>query len=306
MLRRIGRTALLLFALLPMLAEAAIARIDIVVSPNNTNLLDMAGGIEHALSQRWPNLSVKIAHSDNYAITDTQTTLIVAIGDGMLPWLSTHAGEFPFSLAFYVNSAAFGDINKADGKTSALYRDQPLSRQLELAKLLVPNLQRAAIIHSPSVVLGNLDSLERNSRVRIANATLRSDNDWAKILAQLMRDNDVLLGIDDPQIYNSNTIRSILLTTYRHGKVLIGPSRPFVNAGSLASCYTASDQYLQQLLTMIATTLQEQRVPRPQFPKAYRVAVNPQVAASLGLNLPNEVALTTMLQRKLGECGDDC
>ena len=100
MLRRIGRTALLLFALLPMLAEAAIARIDIVVSPNNTNLLDMAGGIEHALSQRWPNLSVKIAHSDNYAITDTQTTLIVAIGDGMLPWLSTHAGEFPFSLAF--------------------------------------------------------------------------------------------------------------------------------------------------------------------------------------------------------------
>jgi ABC-type uncharacterized transport system substrate-binding protein len=297
---------MLLLMALPVLADAVVARIDIVVPANNPNLADMAGGIEHALTQRWPNIPVTVARNDNYSPSDAANTLVVAMGDSNLPWLFRTAPQYAYALAFNVNSALFNNGERRDNKITALYRDQPLVRQLHLAKLLIPNLQRAATIHSAGISYGNIEQLQRNSGVQITDAILDTNIDWAKTLSQLMRDNDVLVGVDDPRIYNSENIRSILLTTYRHGKVLIGPSRPFVNAGSLASCYTASEQYLQQLLTMVAAIVQEHRVPRAQFPKAYRVAVNTQVAASLGWNIPDEKVLTAMLLAQLGECGDGC
>lgn len=307
MLKRILSIILLLWAALPALADGAIARIDIVVPANNSNYADIAGGIKHALAQKLPSLPVTIASNDTYATgTDSQNVLVIAIGDASLPWLFANAERFHFALAFLVNSKIFNERERNNSKISALYRDQPLGRQLQLAKLIVPNLQRAAIIHSADIALTNIEQLQREANIQIIDTAFDNTTDWAKTLAQLMRENDVLLGIEDPQIYNSENIRSILLTTYRHGKVLIGPSRPFVNAGSLASCYTASDQYLQQLLAMITTIAQEHRLPRPQFPKAYRVAVNSQVAASLGFKIPDENALTVLLQQRLGDCADGC
>lgn len=305
MLTRIFLISMLLMAL-PAMADAVVARIDIVIPANNPNLADMAGGIEHALTQRWPNIDVNISRNDNYVANDAANTLVIALGDSNLPWLFRNAPQFGAALAFHVNSMLFNKPERRDNKTTALYRDQPLLRQLELAKLLIPNLHRAATVHSGDINLSGIEQLQRNSGVQITDATLDTDVDWAKTLSQLMRDNDVLLGLEDPRIYNSENIRSILLTTYRHGRVLIGPSRPFVNAGSLASCYTASEQYLQQLLSMVATIVQEHRLPRPQFPKGYRVAINTQVAASLGLNVPDEKTLTTMLQTQLGDCADGC
>lgn len=296
----------MLLMALPAMADAVVARIDIVIPANNPNLTDMAGGIEHALTQRWPNIGVNISRNDNYVANDSANTLVIAIGDSSLPWLSRNAPQFSSAIAFHVSSMLFNDAERHDNKITALYRDQPLLRQLQMAKLLIPNLRRAAAIHSADINLSGVEQLQRNSGVQITDATLSTDVDWAKTLSQLMRDNDVLLGLEDPRIYNSENIRSILLTTYRHGRVLIGPSRPFVNAGSLASCYTASEQYLQQLLSMVAIIVQEHRLPRPQFPKGYRVAINSQVAASLGLNVPDEKTLTSMLQTQLGDCADGC
>lgn len=280
-----------------------IAHIDIVAAPANA---DVAGSARRALEQAWPTLDINVNSGDNYQNANAQTTLVIAIGDTLLPWLNNKKNNFAGAIAFYVSSIQFNQEEASDHRITALYRDQPLARQLQLAKWLLPNLQRTVILHGAYELTPTLADLQRDSHLAIGEVIAKNDADWPKQLSQAMRDHDLLVGIDDPIIYNSNTIRSILLTTYRHGKGVIGPSRAFVAAGSLASCYTASDQYLQQLLAMVTATIQEHKLPRPQYPKQFRVAVNPQVAVSLGLTLPNEEALTAWSQTHTGDCGNGC
>lgn len=290
--------------------EALISRIDVVIPADNTALADLAGGIQHALQQLQPTLPIAIRSVGSVG-SDTQNTLVIAVGDAALPWAIAGKNNYAATLAFYVSSTGFLAQSRSDEKISALYRDQPLARQLQLAKLLIPNLRRIGIIFGHRNLPQSVAQLERSSKLQIDAIDIEDKPDWPKYLSQLMLDNDVLLGVDDASIYNGETIRSILLTTYRRGKFLIGPSRAFVSAGSLASCYTPPDQYLKQLVDMVGTTLRAQKLPPPQYPRAFRAAINPQVSASLGLAVQDENTLTARLQTTAGqspsgECGDGC
>jgi putative tryptophan/tyrosine transport system substrate-binding protein len=290
---------------------AQITRIEVLVPADNVALADLAGGIQHALQQTQFALPVTIRIADGSTGNDTQNTLVVAVGDALLQQTNLYKTNYPAIIAFYVSSSNYLLQPHNDDKVTALYRDQPLSRQLQLAKLLLPNLRRVGIIHGHRNLAPSVTQLERSSKLQIQAIDIEDKPDWPKYLSQLMMDNDVLLGVDDPVIYNGETIRSILLTTYRRGKFLIGPGRAFVNAGSLASCYTAPDQYLKQLVDMVGHLLRAQKLPSPQYPRAFRAAINPQVAASLGLATQDENTLTARLLNEVGqgpsgECGDGC
>lgn len=286
-------------------SEVLISHIDIVIPADNAALADLAGGMQHALQQLQPSLPVTIRSAGSPG-RDTQTALAITVGDALLPWIEKEKNNYAATLAFYVSSINYQNQLRNDDKVTALYRDQPLSRQLQLAKLLLPNLRRVAIIHGHQKLPQTNAALEHSSQLKIQSLDIEDKIDWPKYLSQLILDNDVLLGIDDTTIYNSDTVRSILLTTYRHGKFLVGPGRGFVNAGSLASCYTASDQYLKQLTTMVSSLLRTQKLPAPQYPQAFRVALNSRVATSLGLTVQDENTLTARLLNQVEECGDGC
>lgn len=291
----------------PATAQSDIQRISIVAGTELvTAQSDMARGIHRSLQQAWPQLSIDITEPAKFTAKPSQPTLVIALGDALLPWLVEHQSSYAGAIAFYVSAVNFAAAPANQGKLTALYRDQPLQRQLALARLLDPKLKRAAILRGEKPLPLAAGELAQRSGIAITEIISAQPLDAPKLLAQAMRSHDVLLGIDDASIYNSESIRSILLTAYRHGKGVIGPNRAFVTAGSLASCYTLPDQYLQQLLTMVAAAISESKLPRPQYPQHFRVAVNPQVAASLGLNIPNEQILSAWPQNYQGDCGDGC
>jgi hypothetical protein len=286
-------------------AAAPAARIDIVIAADNSNLRELSSKIQTTLLQQQGNLAITVRTRAEAEASPTEGALLISVGDALLPWIDTARGKYPATIAFYVNSAQF----RAGGNpahVAALYRDQPLPRQLRLARQLFPKLQRVAILQGEQELPISRQQLQSVSGLDIAVVGIREKTDWAKSLSQLLADNDILLGLDDPQMYNSDTIHSILLTAYRHGKVLIGPGKPFVSAGGLASCYTNIDQYLQQLGDMVKIYLQTDKLPESQYPKNYQVAINQQVASSLGLTLPDEKSILTRLQNSAEECGNDC
>lgn len=287
-------------------AELDITRIDIIASANNTAATDLAKGIQYALQNAKLGVDTGIQKPEGYKNNNAATTLAITIGDGSLSWLSEQKNSFAAAIAFHVSSAAFTAQSKSDQRLSALYRDQPLSRQLRLAKFLLPNMKRATVLHNSSSAVPISKDLQRELQIGIAEINIDSNPDWLKLVSLSLRETDLLLGIDDPAIYNGETIRGILLTTYRQGKSLIGPSRAFVNAGSLASCYTPADQYLQQLVDMVTAVIKEHRLPNAQFPKVFRIAVNKQVATSLNIPFPDENTLSAWPQNYLGECGNGC
>jgi putative ABC transport system substrate-binding protein len=84
------------------------------------------------------------------------------------------------------------------------------------------------------------------------STTDKDDNITDKI-KHALHHSDVLLALPDSNIYNSKTVKNILLTSYRYRKPVIGFSKNFVDAGALAAIYSDTE-----MIAMTASKLIEQ------------------------------------------------
>lgn len=304
-LKRILAITCLLLAIVK--TPALAGTVNIIIPDNNPAMLNLARAAQHALLQLESSSQVSILTPITITAASNDALLII-IGDDLWKWAGSPANSHRNLLFFYVSSVNY-NANQLRSTQTALFRDQPLCRQLHLAAMLLPNAHRALVMRRPEQFMKcKIDSI-RSGGLTVDFRSVQPENNWVKLLSQWMTDNDVLIGVEDQELYNSDTIRSILLTTYRHGKVLIGPSRGFVEAGSLASTYTSPEHYLRQLQLMVQFWQQTGSLPAPQFPLDYGIVVNRQVANSLGLSLPDDNTLLQQLQQRLQvveNCNDGC
>ena len=83
----------------------------------------------------------------------------------------------------------------------------------------------------------------------------------------------LLLGLDDPDLYNPKTAKNLLLSSYSRQVALVGPNAAFVRAGSLASTYSDQPDWLailDQLLdrrAYVGAVLGAQPVPPAWTPR---------------------------------------
>ncbi|MEK9804380.1 MAG: ABC transporter substrate binding protein, partial [Curvibacter sp.] len=104
-------------------------------------------------------------------------------------------------------------------------------------------------------------------------------------LRKILEESDVLLALADPQIYNSNSIQNILLTSFRAQVPMLAFSPSYVRAGALMAVHSTPRQIGQQAGVLVRGVLQGQPLGPPQFPLQFEVSVNEHVARSLGLRL---------------------
>lgn len=291
--------ALLALAVLP----AAALNVDIVIADNNPGTLNLARAAEHALQQIHPAATTQVTTVDSVNKNAPRDTLLIAVGDDMLNWVISPENTYSASLLFYVSSSGYAQLT---GKmtSTALFRDQPLLRQLQLARALLPDARSALVIHSQPLFANAEAAAQQHTDFVLHVYQVDTSQDWAKPLSRWVSENDVLIGIEDSDLYNRSTIRSVLLTTYRHGKVLIGPNRGFVGAGSLASTYTSPEQYLVQLQAMVQSWQDNRVLPPAQYPNLFQININRQVANSLGLKLPDDQVLLKTLQNQQRQVGE--
>jgi ABC-type uncharacterized transport system substrate-binding protein len=296
LIRRILLVATLLASCI---AHAHSAAVQIVIPSDNTAIRNLARAARHALLEIDPGLQISIAPSTEIHRLD-DSKLLIPIGDELMEKMPINASAEQPILFFYVSSIAYQRLPRRTNQT-ALFRDQPLARQLHLSALLLPSAHRALVIYRR----GQFDTRQIHvpSPLAVSYRAVDTDGDWIRNMAQWVQQNDVVIGVDDRVLYNRDSIRSILLTTYRQNKVLIGPDRGFVNAGSLASTYSSPEQYLRQLQRMVRAWLHSHTLPPAQYPRDFLLAVNRQVADSLGLRLPEDEILLQQLRHSLQTSG---
>ncbi|MDZ5434498.1 ABC transporter substrate-binding protein [Pseudomonas fluorescens] len=180
---------------------------------------------------------------------------------------------------------------------SLLWSDPPLERQLRLTRLLLPQVKRVGVLYDEhSEFL--LKELRRAAHpLGLEVITERWDNIHdSRPLQTLLNNSDVLLGLDDPDLYNPKTAKNLLLSSYSRQRALIGPNAGFVKAGSLASTYSDQNDWLtilDELLDLPPATW-----PRTYYPPRFKVSSNPQVARSLGIEQINEASVATLLAER--------
>ncbi len=177
---------------------------------------------------------------------------------------------------------------------SLLWSDPPLGRQLQLIRRILPQARRIGVLfdeHS-EFLLKELNLAAEQLNLQVVSQRWDNTHD-SRPLQAVLKSSDVLLGLDDPDLYNPKTAKNLLLSSYSRQVALVGPNVAFVRAGSLASTYSDQNDWLALLDQLLDQPTANW--PRALYPARFKVSSNAQVARSLGIEPLNDASVASAL-----------
>lgn len=204
--------------------------------------------------------------------TDTNSRIIMA----MLPKQS------------YQKLSTNGELVCKAKNCHVILLDQPIARQLRLIKLAFPERKHIAIISSKnsSTLVKNIRHSAFNFGLTINNIAISDKDSLLAALNQQLSTSEVLMAIPDPMVYNRNTARAILLSTFNQGIPLFAYSRSFVLAGATLGIYSTPKQIAQHVASLVTSPSRLASQPHILYPKYFSVDVNRRAADALHISIP--------------------
>ncbi len=297
----------LLFGCLLSAPAIAANGVTVIVSSGSLPSTSFVEEFRHELTQAGSKLAVNLVVLDNQGMIAAPTIdaddNVIAVGVQALVQASKLDSRTQV-MGVLVPKPSFDkilqDSKRNTRSTSAIVLDQPYARQLELVKKILPKVNKLGVLLGP----GSLDAkkeLEQSATqqgLSLLYVTVKNASELSSGLKQVMEGSDALWAIPDPVIYSRETAQTILLTTYRYQKPVIGFSQAYVRAGALAAVYSTPQQIARQLAEELAVTGKAKNgMTGVRYPKYFSVDVNVQVGQSLGVDLTNEATLAEMLIR---------
>lgn len=232
-----------------------------------------------------PNFKLQIVEQVNDYVEDTAVDVVVSVGLKA----AQRAVQTPHSmLAAMLPSTEWTRLLSKRPKaiaSSAIYLEQSFQRQAAFLRIALPQRKKIGVLYASDSPL-NLAELGKKLKARGATLIEQQSSDHSHLFddleAVLLR-SEVLLAVPDTSIYNSNSIRNILLESYHQRVPLVGYSQAYVNAGALCAIFSTPAQLAAQASTVLLDFAQTQRLPAAQYPRLFSIAVNEGVARALGI-----------------------
>lgn len=291
-----GLLWLLLWA--PAICLANETHVEVVLSGNAAPYQEFVISLKRQLPE---NIELSVLESPGkFPDSSKSPDLIVAVGQKAADWVSSRT-QLPV-LATMIFSSSYESLLSSHngGQISGVFVDQPLERQLRLLHYALPQSRHIGVLLSRQSD-SNLEVLR--SQLKNQGDTLVAEHvDASTPLFQSLEDllvrSDVLFVLPDRAIYNSNTIRNILLSSYRHKVPLIGLSNSYVNAGALCAIYSTPQQLAIQTKEIIVQFGHEEKLPAASYPEYFKVAVNHEVATMLDISIHSAAQLELLVKKE--------
>lgn len=230
---------------------------------------------------------VELALQDVPKLAGRRPRAVAAIGTRACERVAQAKPAAPLVCAL-IPYAAFEAIAKGAGKTeklSAVVLDQPLSRQMALIRVLLPEARRVGALFGPesAALQSAMADAAAKRGMRLAGAQV----DESELLYPALRAvlaADVLLAVPDSTVYNSATAQNLLRTAFEAHVPLIAFSPGYVRAGALAAVYSTPQQVGRQAGRSVGALLDGARAGTVQWPSEFEISVNDQVARALGFD----------------------
>ncbi len=222
--------------------------------------------------------------------------LVVAVG--MKAATTVAASNAPAVLNVLIPKAGYEKLlrdfpRRASSHTfGAIFLDQPVHRQVLLITSILPDKKNVGLLYSsPPKELPQFrkELLEHGLSLHVQ--AVNPGLPLSESLQELLHSSEVMLAQPDAAVYNSSTIRNILLATYRSSVPLIGYSSGYVKAGALCAVFSSPVQIATQTAALIRQFGDLHVLPVAQYPQEFEVLVNEQVARSLGLQIKSAAKL---------------
>jgi ABC-type uncharacterized transport system substrate-binding protein len=234
--------------------------------------------------------------------------LLVTIGSRLFRRVSMRAGDHPV-LAALIPGAAFDEVLSGMERSrrlrfAAVTLEQPAERQLQLAALLIEDLERVGVVVSAerAETIRNLLHGNASSGPEIVIEPVGDPGETALAFERIMDESDALLALPDPLLLNPNNTKWLLYMALNRNLPVIGYSAAATRAGALASVFSTPRQVGQQVARTLLDWSRDGRLPaaRAIHPEDYRVETNPTVARRLGIRAPSAAELEAGLRHRKG------
>lgn len=273
--------------LLTSMVQAATLNVSLILSDASPPYRQFADAFNLALAANKTDVSIV----ESQEIKGTND-LIVAVGM-RAAGLATAQTDTPVLVAMVPEAGykkLFAQLSPANRppEISAIYLNQPWDRQLDFLRAALPKRRKIGLLYSPDSGI-DIEGLRSNIAKRggsMIALLVRSEDELFERLSSVLAKNDVLLAIPDSMIFSSNNIRNIMLASYRHSVPLIGLSQSYVTAGALGAIFSTPGQLAEQTGATVNSYARTGQLPSPQYPLAFTIAVNQQVARSLEITVP--------------------
>lgn len=271
--------------------------INILLSESGGIYQQTADSFAKALARGNRDWTVRTLTLDRYSANGGDLT--VAIGTRALEAALAAGGNKPV-LSLLVPQLTYEKLAASSGQVSALYLDQPLSRQLQLMDLVIPGLKSAGVPLGPASrrLQGSLQRASRESNVAVNSAVVSQASELLSVLTDLAEDSQAFLLLPDPVVAQRGALQNFFLHTYRLRKPVLAYSAPLVQSGALLGLYATPEQLGEEAGYWVGEswTRGEFRLGIPRYPKKFTIGVNRTVARSLDISLPAEAQLTSQLE----------
>ncbi|MET4000871.1 putative ABC transport system substrate-binding protein [Marinobacterium sp. MBR-109] len=240
---------------------------------------------------------------DQLKTGDSRAPVILAVGTRACErMLERYHPESKLICAF-LPSATFDQLKRkllptgSYAAVSAIYIDQPLARQIRLARLVSPE---AATLGTAlgSNSLNMRDGLEQGAQAEAFELSLveltRQDNP-VQLLAPVVEGSDLFLVIPDSSVFNRAISKWLLYLSLRHKVPVIGFSASYTEAGAAASVHSSASQIGRQSAEWLNLLQDGGNLPNASFPRYFDVSVNPVAVRTLGI----EPLSAELLQERL-------
>jgi ABC-type uncharacterized transport system substrate-binding protein len=279
-----GFAVLIAIAARPASAAAAFQAHDlrIVVSDGG----EATKHIVEAIKKRYPSSQV-LAPSTGMN-TKGRSTIDVAIGPAALRTLLENGTDSVIISVFTSSQVYRGILDKAPtvraNKITAVFAEPSPVDQFQLISKVYKRRVRAGVLISEktSHLIPLLLKAAAAADIDLSVENVNEGESPTRALNRIVNA-AVILAIPDSNVYNTNSIRSILDTTYRRNQAVIGFSPSMVRAGVLASAYSDVDDTVAHLTELISEFGNTGLLPTPQHPKYFQVQINDSVARSLNV-----------------------
>jgi len=267
--------------------------IALVLSENGGMYGEFANTLDESLSGTTWNI-VSTSSGDSPATATRPPDLVVTVGSEALRRTLSRGDSTPI-IATLLPRQTYEKIltehRRTSGRITAIYLDQPANRQAVFLRHLLPDQKRFGILFSSET--RNSASQYRQAFAWAGLVLDSEDSDTEKTLLPalnaLLTRSGALVALPDASIYHRNNIKAILITAFRLQRPVIGYSTAFVTAGALAALHSTPSQIARQTADMIVNS--GTNLTPPTGPTQFAIAINPNVAQALGLNIPDEASL---------------
>lgn len=229
------------------------------------------------------------------------TVMVLTVGTlATRSFASQNEGRWPI-LGVMVPRASFDALpsgGRYPRRISAIFLDQPPLRQVELIRTVLPGARNVGLVVGPTTQrdLEAFRVLAGSRGLSLVSEPAARDTELYPALQSVLKSSDVLLALPDPYIVNVSTAQNLLLTSFRFRVPVIGYSAAYVRAGALAAVYSTPRQIGLEAAQIARQVLRGGALPAARYPHNFSIAVNRQVAESLGLNPPEDLAVQQRLQ----------